>query len=301
MINIEQFFLEQLEVWETASRNYDSLKDIKSKGFDFGHFHIKIQYNPERIQSSEASTDKKSLIQRPCFLCKANRPEHQKEIDYLLRYNILINPYPIFNRHLTISDRDHVPQLIKYRIKDMLYLANDLPEFTILYNGPASGASAPDHFHFQAGNKNFLPIEQDIKYYPYKENLKKEEKGILYRMKHYLRECFIFESKDIDWLLKEFALFYSTLQEIQYNENEPMFNLICKKEKSDWQLIVFPRKKHRPWQYFEKEENKILLSPGVVDFGGVLILPRKEDYEKLNKNIIRNIYSQLTLNIDETT
>jgi hypothetical protein len=295
---IEHLFEEQLQHWPLAARNYAGLQQVAWKDILFDGFEIKLQFNPERIRSSAAPIDKKSIEQRPCFLCR--RPPEQQGIDYPPHYTLLINPYPISPVHLTIADNRHVPQRIAGRIQDFLQLAEDLPDFTILYNGPRSGASAPDHFHFQAVNKGFLPVERDIHDFREKTLLRQDSEGAIYYMEHYLRSCFIYESSRIEWLLSEFDRLYQPLHAIRASEDEPMFNLICWKEKAAWQFVVFPRKQHRPRQYHETGDKQIVLSPGVVDFGGILVIPRKEDFDKLDKKLIEDIYSQLTLS-DETT
>ena len=87
------------------------------------------------------------------LLCPANLPPVQKGIPFGGHYNILVNPFPIFPRHLTVPELAHTPQRIATRFTDMLELAEALTDYIIFYNGPKCGASAPDHAHFQAGNK----------------------------------------------------------------------------------------------------------------------------------------------------
>jgi hypothetical protein len=297
---IEQLFQEQLQDWPLIAKNYLDLQQALWKDIAFEGFEIKIQFNPERIRSSGAKVDSPSIQQRPCFLCGENRPPKQKGLDYPPHYSILINPYPIFPRHLTIPDTRHVPQQIQGRLNDFLALAQDLPDYTLLYNGPKSGASAPDHFHFQAGNRGFLPVENDIHSFPGKKLLKQDVSGNIYYMENYLRQCFVYESNHEEWLLARFNQLTQLLQAGQPMEEEPMLNLIGWKEENQWQLIVFPRKQHRPRQFYETGDNQLLLSPGVVDFGGVLVVPRKEDFDKIDKDLLIDIYSQLTLS-DEAT
>ena len=73
----------------------------------------------------------------------ANLPAVQKGIPFEGHYNILVNPFPIFPRHLTIPETAHVAQRIAPRFGDMLDLARQLTDYTIFYNGPKCGASAP--------------------------------------------------------------------------------------------------------------------------------------------------------------
>ena len=156
-INISEFFDRQLQVWDTARNNFEALKNVKVKEFNVDGTTIKVQFNPGRIVSSAAKVDAKSLKERKCFLCAANRPAVQEGIAWGDDYTILINPFPIFPRHLTIPCNEHVDQLIKGRIADMMNLSRDLEGFTLFYNGPKCGASAPDHRHFQAGNRGLTP------------------------------------------------------------------------------------------------------------------------------------------------
>jgi len=152
--------------WELASKNYKLLSSVESKRYYFGSYKIETQHNPKRIKSSAAKTDKESIEKRKCFLCRENLPEEQKGILLHNEYLILCNPYPIFDYHFTISKLVHTPQLIKSNLIDMLAISKVLSDFTVFYNGPDCGASAPDHFHFQACTKGAMPVEKEY------ENLK---------------------------------------------------------------------------------------------------------------------------------
>ena len=157
---IHNLLTEQLVSWETARNNYAALSGVQVKELNVNGILYKVQFNPARIVSSGAKVDAKSIKERKCFLCPANLPAEQKGIPFEGHYNILVNPFPIFPRHLTIPETAHVNQRISPRFGDMLDLAQQLTDYTIFYNGPKCGASAPDHAHFQAGNKGFMPIEQ---------------------------------------------------------------------------------------------------------------------------------------------
>ena len=148
----------QLLNWPLVARNYAALEHVSTRTLAVGGSRVVLQFNPERIRSSAASVDVASLKARKCFLCSENQPREQEMIDWHGLYKIQVNPYPIFPRHLTIACLRHTPQLIAGRIGHMLRLAADLPKFVLFYNGPRCGASAPDHMHFQAGNKGFMPL-----------------------------------------------------------------------------------------------------------------------------------------------
>jgi len=295
VIDIDNLFQNQLQSWNLAKEKYTALSKVITKNFHWNDLEVKLQFNPDRIHSAVAKVGKTEIEKRPCFLCEENRPKEQIGIPFRDDYSILVNPYPIFPVHLTIAANKEIPQLIKGRIDDFLDLASELPDFSILYNGPKSGASAPNHFHFQAGNKGFLPIEEDAKNEQLKVILKTETEGTIAYLKNYLRKALLLESADKSWLIRQFYVIYDLLHAIQPTEEEPMFNLICWKEKARWILVIFPRKQHRPKQFFASDETQIVISPGVVDVGGVLITVRKEDFDKINNAVIEDIFKQITL------
>jgi hypothetical protein len=139
-----------------------------------------------------------------------------------------------------------------------------------------------------------MPIENDIFSFSGKKLLKEDKRGNIYAMEHYLRKALIFESAHLEWLVNEFETVFSCLEQLQPDEEEPMMNIVALYENDLWQLILFPRKQHRPSQFFEEGEKQILFSPGAVDFGGMLIFPKEADFEKMNGKIIENMFLQLT-------
>ena len=159
---IKDFFTAQLTDWELAGTNYRQLERVKTRKVNFGDFEVLVQFNPERMVSSAANVDTKSIRARPCFLCEKNRPLQQRGVRFESDFTVLVNPFPIFNRHLTIPSDQHTDQRIRYNFGKMLSLAEALSDYVIFYNGPECGASAPDHFHFQAGKRGFMPVEKDF-------------------------------------------------------------------------------------------------------------------------------------------
>src|SRR5690606_5973953 len=146
----------QKQDWPQCAEGYATLKDVRVKEFQFNGFKIKVQFNAGRITSSAAKVDAKSISERKCFLCTENLPAEQKGILYGEDYLILCNPFPIFNEHFTLTHIQHAPQSIKGSFNKLLSLSKNLSKYyTVFYNGPRCGASAPDHMHFQAGNKFF--------------------------------------------------------------------------------------------------------------------------------------------------
>ena len=298
---LKELYNQQYSTWELARKNIDDLKNVEIKTFPFDNFEIKTQFNPARIVSSGAKTDAKSIQERKCFLCEENRPDIQKCISYQNKFEFLLNPFPILPLHFTIARTEHVPQEILPYYDDMLNLAKDLDEFTILYNGPTSGASAPDHAHFQAIEQNHLPVEYE--YATLKENQSKtfykDENSECYSIQHYLRSCIVIESKDKKTVVDLFQKIYRDLQ--QTEDKESMMNVLCLYKNNTWTTFIFPRAKHRPTQYFAEGDNNMMISPGAIDMAGMLITPRKNDFDKLNKEIITDVFRQVSKDIDEPT
>ncbi|MDR0981785.1 MAG: DUF4922 domain-containing protein [Culturomica sp.] len=268
--------------------------EMQTRLFNFQETQLRAVFNPARITSSAASTDEKSIKERACFLCKSNRPTEQKSIKVLTDYELLINPFPVFPEHLTIPTIEHTKQLLSpQRIKDMLTLAKFMPAYTLLYNGAKCGASAPDHFHFQAGTRLFMPVEKEI-----------IEKGItlfndnttkITTVTNFLRKIIMIRSTDSIQIMKRILQVIDLLGNIQKCGDEPMMNIITFFENNAWHFCIFPRSAHRPKQFFEEGERRILFSPGTVDMGGVLIFPLKKDFDAISSDEIADIFAQVTL------
>ena len=232
----------QLAVWQQASDNFAALANVGVKEITVGGFPVKVQFNPARIVSSAAKVDPKTIKERKCFLCGANRPEIQEGLPFAgkkAEYTVLINPFPIFPKHLTVPDVNHVNQTIEgewERFEDMLSLAETLDDFLFFYNGPKCGASAPDHMHFQGGNKGFLPVEY---------NYNALEKTLLVDM----RGIMAIEATDKLAAVAQFRKIYNTL-EVKEGEWEPMLNLLAWTVKEGdavkYVALVYLREKHRP-------------------------------------------------------
>lgn len=290
-----QLIADQQNEWELAGRNYTRLKNVKVRTLAFDGFDLVVQFNPERIRSSAAKVDAKSIESRPCFLCRDNLPAAQRGIPVLNNYLILVNPFPIFPEHLTIPHLSHIDQRIKNKFVEMLEIAKALEDFTVFYNGPKCGASAPDHFHFQAGIKRFLPIERDYKKGSFFHEVKTQNGIDVIRWSEYLRTILTFSGKDKNILSAQFDMLFRELKNLQPDEPEPMLNILTSWEAGRWTVHIFPRQLHRPWQYFEEGGKQIILSPASVDMGGVLITPRAEDFDKISMEDAQDILAQVCL------
>ena len=281
----------QLHTWKIAQENYESLKQVRIREFTFGDFVVRVQFNPSRLQSSTAKTDAQSIQERKCFLCPEHLYPEQKGLDYQGKYQLLVNPFPIFPEHFTIPTYQHTAQKIRDRFEDMLDLAKQLDRYILFYNGAKCGASAPDHFHFQAGNKGFLPIEKEISFIENSLILKQNDIQV-FALSDYLRTGFFVKIQT-----KESAVqFFNRLCDLlAVSNDEPMLNLLAEYENSEWRTWIFLREKHRPACFSAEKEENILISPASVDMGGVLITPLEKDFDKITAADIQQILREVCL------
>jgi len=290
---INELFSSQLREWDLAKLNYSQLDKVRTRKLNFGTFEVLVQFNPERIRSSAAKVDAQSIGERPCFLCCKNRPPEQRGLVFENRLTILINPFPIFRRHLTIPSEFHTDQRIKKNFDAMLSLAKSMPSYTVFYNGPQCGASAPDHFHFQAGNTGFMPVENDFRNGKHTTLLLSKPGIEIWKWKTYLRGIITLKGSDRKKLVLVFDRLFDRLSETQPDRPEPMLNILAEHSSDVWIIHIIPRKLHRPTQFFSKGNDQILISPAAVDLGGVIITPREEDFNSISKSDIEDIFQQV--------
>ena len=290
----------QREDWSQLDSGYKNLTSIKTKSFWFDGFKIGLQFNQGRLKSTSAKVDTETIQNRKCFLCDENLPIQQKGINILKDYLLLCNPYPIFPEHFTIASIIHKPQEILSSFNDLIKISKILSGgYSLIYNGPRCGASAPDHLHFQAGTKQFMPIENDFHSLKneFGEFIFEDEIGTIAVIDDGLRRFISLETNDENMLSKIFNRVYKIYTRLNSGEGEPMLNIICNYfEDYGWNVIIFLRSKHRSFHYYLEEENRILLSPAAIDLGGVCITPAEKDYEKIDKELLKNILSEVSLN-----
>ncbi len=219
---------------------------------------------PGRAVSTNARLDAASLAARPCFLCAANRPKDQKSVPYG-DYEILENPYPVFSGHLTIVSREHTPQQISDRIADMVDLAMTLDGYTVFYNGPKCGASAPDHCHFQAVPQEYLPINHP---YPFER---------IYRV-----------GKPTE-VWRDVHLALQSLEKVD-GESEPRVNVAMRRINDEkCEAVIIPRRCHRSRHYGD-----IHVSPGAIDVFGTLITVTRDDFNAITPALLSEIWDDVT-------
>lgn len=292
---VEDLLDNQIRNWELVRTNTYALASLKTRYLYIKDFPVILQFNPERIRSSAAKTDTASLQARPCFFC--HRPEEQYGIDYNDAFDILVNPYPISSVHLTIPLKWHEDQQILPYYEDMLWLAHDLQDYAVFYNGPKCGASAPDHMHFQAMERGNLPIEM---------NYKKASKGVvwegrntvLYVLYDFMASAFLLISSDLREADYAFKQLYAQL-EIKEGDSEPMMNVVTWKDEDNWISCIFPRKELRPSCFYAEGDANILISPATVEMAGLFITPLEKDFDKVTSEDLETILREVSISEEE--
>jgi len=306
----KDFFYWQIAKWDFAKNNYDTLQSLKVKHFYFSKTSVSVQYNPHRVGSTLALVDDAGIAKRKCFLCEENLHEEQSGIKLTENYTLLVNPFPIIPIHFTAKFSQHLPQKISENFAEILKGAKTLGEnYFLLYNGPEAGASVPEHRHFQGGTKKHFPILKEITaalsgfkptsnlllpdIHLLKEQVSGQNSALLFTVSDGLRNYFVIKGNDISLIEKLFFNLFDKMTLLFPSTKETKLNLISTVENRNHILVIFPRAKHRPHYFYSEGKDKLLVSPATLDFGGIMVLPREEDYMKINTEIIKRIYSEV--------
>ncbi|MDE6283628.1 MAG: DUF4922 domain-containing protein [Muribaculaceae bacterium] len=283
------FFDRQLAAWPDTAARYEALKNVKVKQLEVNGQQIKASFNPARAVSSGAKVDTRSISERPCFLCRDNRPDCQESLAIYPGYSLLVNPFPIFNHHFTIASDSHKPQRLMASVEDkgncaagdMYEIAMRMPGYVLFYNGARCGASAPDHLHFQAAMIDDDPWLfdtvrwDDLKFENYRFTLdnKEEAAKVISAVSDLLKKDHPEESSD----------------------DEPRVNIFMKRlpASDKVELLIIPRKAHRP-SFYGTGEDEMMISPGAVDVLGNLIVPRESDFDRLDDSVAGQIFEETT-------
>lgn len=304
---IEKFIGDQLSVWPLAAEHYRALKKAETKHLTVNGLDITVQLNPARSISSKAALDPESIRRRPCFLCPENRPEEQFDIPFEGRkgkkYRITLNPFPIFPSHLVISSAGHIPQRIGNRYQDMLDFVKADNGRICFYNGPHSGASAPDHLHFQSCPMGCMPLQVRA------DELVAADSGRLQAL------CSIREARlyHLDLLAggifllraetpkSATKLFFRLLDcaDIRPGEEEPRCNVITWRNEGEYRTVVIFREKHRPHHYTATGDEHLAVSPGCADMGGLFVTADEEDFRKLDAPLLESVFREVSLSPEE--
>jgi hypothetical protein len=287
------FLADQKRTWSGLAAAHQELANAQTRLMSCGGYDVSVQFNPARIVSSGAAVDRESIQNRPCFLCSDNLPPGQKAILYQDEYLVLCNPAPIFTEHFTIVHRQHQPQAIAQAANMFLDMTKDMsPYFALLYNGPACGASAPDHLHFQAVPADTLPLLQAFAGH---FRVIRDADIKIYQAKNIDRAALVLEGRDKNLLLAQFSRLLNVMQKINSANDEPKINLLCAYVDGVWRLMIFLRTKLRPDAFYQEGEQRVLISLGTIDMAGVIITPLKLDFDRLDCGKISDIYREVSL------
>lgn len=303
------FIENQLAKWQTARTNHEALNQIETRRFELVENTITVQFNPARAVSTCAKVDKSSIEARKCFLCPENKPNEQDEIIISLDepFSLRINPYPILPGHLTISSLKHQDQVLADKTIRQLpgKLISWLEEYfasgyVLFYNGAKCGASAPDHFHFQAVKQSDVPVIQQwerLMETAVREKEIKTENGNTYssfQITSYICPIQVFICNHSADILPEMINQYLESLPLHEGESEPRYNLFAWQDKQrGFTMAYFPREEHRPACYTATGGEQLLVSPGALDMAGLLVTPRKEDFDKITESDITQIYKEV--------
>ena len=302
MDQISKFIQDQLSVWPFAAANFRALKSMRVRTVTVGGLEAKIQFNPCRILSSTAKIDEASLAARACFLCEANRPPEQFHINFEgrkgRRYNVQVNPYPIFAKHLVIARSVHLPQAIWHHLPDMLDFAWNFQEYTVYYNGPRSGASAPDHLHFQGVPRGVLPLETAVDAWldAPGEPLSSVRDAKLYHFRKFTRGVYCIKADTTKSLAK---LFYQFLDccPVADPGMEPRLNLYAwyNPVRNEYRVMVVLRTELRSHHFYSDGPDHLTIGPGAAEMAGVFVAPKEEDFEKATPQLLEEMLAEVSV------
>ena len=304
---IHKFVGDQLSRWPLACDNFRALKNVRVREVEVGGLTVKLQFNPARMVSSAAKLTKEEIAKRKCFLCRENRPDVQTFMKFEgrkgKRYHILVNPYPIFPDHLVIAMNRHVDQSIWNRYVDMLDLARKYHDLSFFYNGPRSGASAPDHHHFQGVPKCLMPLENDVDklIVNHDEALKyvaSVQDADLYHYDKFTTGVFVLRAQTAKSAAK---MLYRLLDcaEIPEGDTEPRINLFTYYRDGEFRSIIVFRRSHRSHHYFSDGPDHLTMSPGCADMAGVFIVPVEEEYNKITPELLSEMVQEISVPKEE--
>ena len=271
--DVDRLFASQATAWPALARGLQGLRDSRTRAERVFGRDVLVRHIPHRIKSTTAAVDAVSIAKRACFLCPEGLDPEEKGIAVDSDFTIYCNPFPILERHLTIVHVEHRPQRIAGQFGSFLKLGQLLPDSFIIYNGPACGASAPDHLHFQSCSRTVFPIAQSL------------HNG-------YIPRVFVLKDSEQDRLVARFDGLLEILSRVTSAVSEPMVNIAGYYSDNTWTILVFPRGKHRPRVYETKE---LTVSPATIDLCGVFVVPVPGDFEKIRGTDIERILEEVTL------
>jgi len=288
----------QAGCWPRLADALAGLEAVRTRRFELDGRPVVAQFNPGRAVSTTAKVDAASIQQRPCFLCPANLPEPEKGLAFGRHWVLLANPAPILPLHFVLAHREHRPQRVVDAVPTMVALAERTAgHAACIYNGPACGASAPDHLHLQAVKSGLLPEElaawRAVDGHGPAPWLDRP------RLRAWqvpgpgpVALGFFGHARSVERALLAAV---DALAMVLGEPDEPRLNLLTSGRKDGVLALLFPRAAHRPACYSAPEPGRRLISPGAIDMAGLLVTVREADFEALDASLIRTIYSETSL------
>lgn len=293
-------FFREIDLHGRAYANYSALERVERREMPVDGFPALLFFNPGRVASVMAMVDDETLRHRKCFLCPDGIGPEQLTVDWTSPagrgYWIRVNPFPIFDRHFTVSADSHCRQQIEGRYPDMLSLAAQIPEYLIFYNGPMCGASAPDHMHFQAVPRGNLPVERMVSRGEGLRLVAKRDGVVISRLEKYTSGAFVLSSTDtaaMNRILERLITLGGTRTEREW---EPRLNVLTWADQDRLTSVIFFRAESRPECFWTKDpEKQILISPGAVEMAGVAIVSSRDSFDKITALRLGEIIDEVSL------
>jgi hypothetical protein len=152
--------------------------------------------------------------------------------------------------------------------------------------------------HYQAGTKNFMPIEDDIQQLnnDYGNSIQEDEFITTSFIDDELRKLILIESVEQQRIEKSFVKNFEVYGKISKVGPEPMLNIISTYDEIfGWSVIIFLRSKHRPECFYKDDPERMLISPAAIDLGGIVVSPREEDFVRIDKEFLQSIFREVSL------
>lgn len=302
---IEQMFFRETDLHGRASANYQALAKVERREMSVDGFPAVLFFNPGRVASVMAMVDKETLSKRQCFLCPEGIGPEQLTFDWKATeantYWIRVNPFPIFDRHFTVSIARHERQQIAGHYPDMLSLAAQIPEYVAFYNGPMCGASAPDHMHFQLIPSGNLPVEKLVRRGEAVRRICTRSGVQIGILDRYVNGGFVLQSSDSSALEREFGNLVSYGEIRTEEEWEPRMNVVTWFSQGVFTSIVFFRHESRPECFWTDDpDERILISPGAVEMSGVAIVSSADSFDRIDEARLGEIIKEVSLEKDKS-
>jgi hypothetical protein len=277
---VDGLIASQAASWPLLARGLAGLRESRTRAVRAGTSEVLLRHVPHRMKSTTAAVDPESVARRPCFLCRENLPPEEQGLDAGDGFTAYCNPFPVLEKHLTIVHAEHRPQAIAGRLAALAALAEALPGFFVLYNGPECGASAPDHLHFQACAVDVFPIGGETRACA----------GPAVALGG--RRLFLLRDADANRLAARLERLIQLLAELTGKRDEPLVNLCVLREKGGFRAFCFPRAKHRPRAY---ETGELTVSPAAIDLSGVLVVPLERDFARIGGDEVAAVFDEVSL------